>query len=105
MGSGTNAFKETIKQTVHACPHTTNIIPPVEINTETVYRNVNLDNMFPTILGDGSRRMGTNWENSTAYVEETENYVKSKGIAKYYETHLEYSYTLSQDAIKKIKEY
>ncbi len=105
MGSGTNAFKETIKQTVHACPHNTNIIPPVEINTETVYRNVNLDNMFPTILGDGSRRMGTNWENSTAYVEETENYVKSKGIAKYYETHLEYSYTLSQDAIKKIKEY
>lgn len=104
MGSGTNAFKEAIKQSVHACPHTL-ILPPVEIQTEAHYRNVDLSNMFPTTLNDGSRRIGVNWENSTAYINETEQYYNGQGALKYYETHLEYSYTLSQDAIKKIKEY
>ncbi len=107
MGSGVGAFKEAFNRDgglVHTCPVA--YIPPViELKNEAVYRNVDISNMFPTIKSDGTRRIGENWENSTAYVEEIESYVKANGAAKYYETHLEYSYTLTRDAINKIKNY
>ena len=104
MGTGTNTFRDTIKSITHTCPVEYKAIP-LENKNEAIYRNVDISNLFPTTLSDGSRRIGANWQNSTAYIEEIENYVKGNGEVKYYETHLEYSYTLTADAMKKIKEY
>jgi len=106
MGSGTNSFKETIASIVDVCPTDYEPVPIEKKNhTEALFRNVDISNLFPTVQSDGTRRLGANWENSTAYIDEIESYVNSNGAPKYYETHLEYSYTLTQDAIKRIRDY
>ncbi len=109
MGTGSNQFKKVLTDNngVEDVCKTDYIPVPIEnkSRTEAVFRNVDISNMFPTVRSDGTRRLGANWENSTAYIEEIESYVNTNGAAKYYETHLEYSYTLTQDAIKRIKEY
>ncbi len=102
--SGTSAFKDKIKEFIHSCPIDYESIP-TSGNTEVIYRNVSLANMFPTRNPDGSRVMGDNWKSAEDYVNEIEQFIKAHGEHEYYVTHLEYSYTLTQDAIKKIKEY
>ena len=72
-------------------------------NKDAVYRNVDLGNMFPT-RKNGKRRMGENWQKAEKLVNETENYYNRNGAVKFYGNHLEYSYTLTRDAIYKIKD-
>ena len=66
-----------------------------------IYRNVELNDIFPS-----DRIIGKNWSTAEAneYINATENYVNQQGILQYYNKHLEYSYTLDQDALKKIRE-
>ena len=68
---------------------------------QAVYRNVELTNMFPS-----DRKIGKNWDTevSKKYRENIKNYIESKGIVKYYDSHLEYSYTFTHDALMKIRE-
>ena len=72
---------------------------------EVVYRNVNLSNIFPSTTEN--RIVGENWRTQIAqdYKDEVETYAKDNGDYQYYETHLEYSYTLSQSALEKVREY
>lgn len=71
-------------------------------DTEIAYRNVNLSNMFPST----NRTIGDNWRTDDArlYRSKIESYTREKGEYNYYTSHLEYSYTLDQDALKKIRE-
>ncbi len=63
-----------------------------------VYRNVDLANLFP----NGNRAINTNWSNMSALIEE----IKDSANTIYTDSkYLEYSYTLTPDAIKKIREY
>ncbi len=68
---------------------------------QAIYRNVELNDIFPS-----NRIIGKNWSTAEAneYINATENYVNQQGILQYYNKHLEYSYTLDQDALKKIRE-
>ena len=68
---------------------------------QAIYRNVELNDIFPS-----NRIIGKNWSTAEAneYINATEKYVDREGILKYYDKHLEYSYTLNQDALKSIRE-
>ena len=68
---------------------------------QAVYRNVELTDMFPS-----DRMIGKNWDTEAAekYRENIKNYIESKSIVEYYDSHLEYSYTFTHDALMKIRE-
>ena len=57
--------------------------------------------MFPS-----DRKIGKNWDTevSKKYRENIKNYIESKSIVEYYDSHLEYSYTFTHDALMKIRE-
>lgn len=69
---------------------------------QVIFRNIELKDFFPI-----DRTVGKNWATEPAqkYVNETERYVDANGTLQYYDKHLEYSYTLTQSTIKKIREY
>ncbi len=70
-------------------------------DTQAVYRNVDLKNFFPN-----GRTPGKNWNTLAAksYYKNIESTVKTYGETYYYNKTLEYSYTLTRDAIMKIKD-
>ena len=108
VSNGTSAFKQALSGgsgqlgIVHKCPI---VYKPVPVETEVIYRNVNLGNMFPSKNPDGTRRMGSNWKSAEDYVNEIEGFIKAHGELEYYNTHLEFSYTFTQDSFDKIQEY
>ncbi len=69
---------------------------------QVIYRNVELTDFFPI-----NRSVGKNWSTKAAekYVNQTEKYVEENGTLQYYDKHLEYSYTLTQSTLRKIREY
>ena len=76
---------------------------PFEVkDSEVVYRNVKLSNLFPS-----NRTIGENWSSNvgSAYRTEIETYAKDNGDYDYYETHREYSYILNQESLELVRQY
>ena len=86
-------------KTTFSCSYITKY--PFDSDSQAIYRNIDLRSFFPS-----NRRIGKNWttEKAVKYREVIESFVKENGEVEYYNTRLEYSYTLSQEALKKVRE-